>query len=113
MNDGEDRRTPLPAPLEDACRAVAQLGRKAAGRPVKHSVTIRGHATSVSLEAPFWDHLGNLAEDAGVPLAGLIAEIDAARGSLGLSNALRLFVLACLGHGDQAKGTFQESPPGE
>ena len=58
----------------------------------KHSVTINGHATSVSLEAEFWAELKRLAAAEGVALAALISQIDTRRSS-GLSGALRVFVL--------------------
>ena len=64
------------------------------GRPVKHSLTLRGHRTSVSLEAEFWDAFRAIAAEQGRPLNALAAEIDAARGTgLGLASAIRLFVL--------------------
>lgn len=65
-------------------------------RPVKRSVVIKGHKTSVSLEPPFWSALKEIAEARGISLAALIAEIDAARGpepGANLSSALRVFVL--------------------
>ncbi len=65
--------------------------------PVKRSVTIAGHRTSVSLEADFWDALGDIAAAKGCSVNGLIAEIDAARAPGapgGLSSAVRLYVLA-------------------
>ena len=58
----------------------------------KHSVTINGHATSVSLEAEFWAELKRLAAAEGLALAALISQIDSNRSS-GLSGALRVFVL--------------------
>lgn len=62
---------------------------------VKHSVRIAGHATSVSLEAPFWAALRAIAALRRVPLNALLAEIDAGRGG-NLSSAIRIFVLdAC------------------
>jgi predicted DNA-binding ribbon-helix-helix protein len=65
------------------------------GRPVKHSLTLRGHRTSVSLEAPFWDAFREIAAERGVALNELAAEIDAGRGAdIGLASAIRLFVLA-------------------
>lgn len=60
---------------------------------VKRSVSIRGHATSVSLEDEFWDALSGIAAERGQPVAALVAEVDAGRGDRGLSSALRLFVL--------------------
>lgn len=60
---------------------------------VKHSLTIAGHRTSISLEQVFWDALSQLAGARGQSLATLVAEIDAARGSANLSSAIRVFVL--------------------
>ena len=62
-------------------------------RPVKHSLTLRGHRTSVSLEEPFWREFRRLAEDRGRSVNDLAAEIDAGRGDLGLASAIRVFVL--------------------
>ncbi len=59
----------------------------------KRSVTINGHATSISLEAPFWQELKRMADEAGLSVAALIARIDAGRKSGNLSSALRLAVL--------------------
>jgi predicted DNA-binding ribbon-helix-helix protein len=60
----------------------------------KHSVTIRGHRTSYSLEKPFYDDLVAIAASRGMPLAALIAEIDERRPrTANLSAALRLYVL--------------------
>ena len=60
----------------------------------KHSVTIRGHRTSYSLEKPFHDDLAAIAASRGMALAALIAEIDENRQrSANLSSALRLYVL--------------------
>ncbi|HEX7929903.1 MAG TPA: ribbon-helix-helix domain-containing protein [Sphingomicrobium sp.] len=49
------------------------------GRPVKRSVTIAGHETSISLEPMFWNALEHAATVAGKPINSLIADIDAAR----------------------------------
>ncbi|MBC7521674.1 MAG: ribbon-helix-helix domain-containing protein, partial [Sandarakinorhabdus sp.] len=46
---------------------------------VKHSLTIAGHATSLTLEPVFWDALKAAAVADGKPLAALVAEIDEAR----------------------------------
>lgn len=65
------------------------------GRPVKRSIMIAGHRTSVSLEGPFWQGLKELADAEDLTVAQLIAQIDAARGDVdtGLSGALRVAVL--------------------
>jgi predicted DNA-binding ribbon-helix-helix protein len=47
--------------------------------PVKRSVMIAGHSTSISLEPVFWQALKSEAESEGVPLSALVARIDAAR----------------------------------
>ncbi|GAB4124509.1 MAG: ribbon-helix-helix domain-containing protein [Rhodothalassiaceae bacterium] len=64
----------------------------AGGGPVKRSIRIAGHATSISLESAFWEELRRIAEKRGQALARLVAEIDATR-ETNLSSALRLFVL--------------------
>jgi predicted DNA-binding ribbon-helix-helix protein len=63
-------------------------------RPVKHSVTLHGHRTSVSLEDEFWREFKEIAAREAKPINVLVAEIDAARGlDIGLASAIRLFVL--------------------
>jgi predicted DNA-binding ribbon-helix-helix protein len=47
--------------------------------PVKRSVLIAGHPTSISLEPIFWHALEVAAGDSGRPVNALVAEIDAAR----------------------------------
>jgi predicted DNA-binding ribbon-helix-helix protein len=47
--------------------------------PVKRSVMIAGHATSISLEPVFWEALVDAAAEAGLPLSALVARIDADR----------------------------------
>ena len=60
---------------------------------IKRSVAIAGHRTSVSLEAPFWDALKDVAARRAVSVQALIGEIDADRGRANLSSAVRVFVL--------------------
>ncbi len=59
----------------------------------KRSLTIRGHATSISLEEEFWQSLKQLAAQHGLALAALVTEIDSTRGAQNLSSALRVYVL--------------------
>jgi predicted DNA-binding ribbon-helix-helix protein len=47
--------------------------------PVKRSVTIAGHETSISLEPVFWEALRDAAGELGLPVNALIAQIDVAR----------------------------------
>ena len=63
-------------------------------RPAKHSLTLRGHRTSVSLEPEFWAALRAMARAEGLALNELAARIDARRGARGLASALRVAVLA-------------------
>ncbi len=59
----------------------------------KHSVMVAGHATSISLEAAFWEALRSEATRRSLAIASLIGEIDAVRGKANLSSALRVHVL--------------------
>jgi len=71
--------------------------------PVKRSMMIAGHATSISLEPIFWEALRHAAEAEGVPLNALVARLDAerveARQPANLASAIRvwLFERATLG----------------
>ncbi|RJL06277.1 hypothetical protein D3P06_04365 [Paracoccus aestuarii] len=68
--------------------------------PIKRSVTIEGHPTSVSLEDAFWKALAASAAARGLTRVALIGRIDRARPPhIGLATALRLFVLADRGDG--------------
>ena len=75
-------------------------------RPLKRSFSLDGHRTSVSLEAPFWDALQDVARGEQVSLAALVQRIDHARGKagslatesdasvdIGLSGAIRVYLL--------------------
>ncbi len=63
-------------------------------RPVKHSLTLQGHRTSVSLEEEFWQAFRQIAKAQNLPLNALAAKIDAGRDpDTGLASAIRLYVL--------------------
>lgn len=47
--------------------------------PVKRSVTIAGHPTSISLEPVFWDALEAEAVRQALPINALVARIDVER----------------------------------
>ena len=49
------------------------------GPPVKRSVTIAGHETSIALEPVFWEALEKAAVEDKLPLNAVIARIDAKR----------------------------------
>ncbi|MEX0349651.1 MAG: ribbon-helix-helix domain-containing protein [Paracoccaceae bacterium] len=64
-------------------------------RPVKRSLTLQGHRTSVSLEDAFWQAFREIAHEKEMPINVLAAEIDAARDpETGLASAIRLYILA-------------------
>jgi predicted DNA-binding ribbon-helix-helix protein len=63
-------------------------------RPRKHSLTLRGHRTSVSLEDTFWTAFRDVAAAEGKGINELATEIDDARGvTAGLASAIRVYVL--------------------
>ncbi len=68
--------------------------------PVKRSVEIAGHKTSISLEPLFWELLREAAAERNVPLNALVAEIDAERIQAdvppGLASAIRLWLTRAL-----------------
>jgi predicted DNA-binding ribbon-helix-helix protein len=68
--------------------------------PVKRSVEIAGHKTSVSLEPLFWELLRQAAAREQVPLNALVARIDEERiraaAPPGLAGAIRLWLVANL-----------------
>ena len=64
-------------------------------RPIKRSMTISGHRTSVALELEFWHALQLIAEHRSLHHSTLIAEVDGRRRqSESLAGALRVFALS-------------------
>ena len=77
--------------------------------PVKRSVTIAGHETSIGLEPLFWKALERAAADEGLPLNALIARIDAERlersPPANLASAIRQWLFSrALGSGEDGGG---------
>ena len=66
--------------------------------PIKRSVEIAGHKTSISLEPMFWDMLRTAAKAEGVPVNALVARIDAERiraaNPCGLAGAVRIWLVS-------------------
>jgi len=76
--------------------------------PVKRSMTIAGHTTSITLEPIFWQALEESARAANLPLSALVARIDAERimqdDPPNLGSALRCWLLAsALSNGSDAR----------
>jgi predicted DNA-binding ribbon-helix-helix protein len=68
--------------------------------PVKRSVEIAGHKTSISLEPLFWDLLRQAAAAEGLPINALVARIDGERIGApvppGLAGAVRVWLVGWL-----------------
>ena len=68
--------------------------------PVKRSIEIAGHKTSISLEPLFWEILRAAAAREGIPVSALVARIDAERIASptppGLASAIRLWLVGWL-----------------
>ncbi len=66
--------------------------------PVKRSVQIAGHKTSISLEPLFWDMLKSAATQNGLAINALVAQIDAERIKSdtppGLASAIRIWLVS-------------------
>ena len=77
--------------------------------PIKRSVEIAGHKTSITLEPVFWELLRDQAEAQRVPINALVARIDAQRieadEPVGLASAVRQYLV-----GKLAAGGEQQSP---
>jgi len=73
--------------------------------PVKRSIEIAGHKTSISLEPLFWNLLKQAAAREGLPLNALVARIDAERIAAptppGLASAIRVWLASAQAAGDE------------
>ena len=68
--------------------------------PLKRSIEIAGHKTSISLEPLYWELLKQAAVAEALPLNALVARIDAERIQAprppGLAGAVRIWLVAWL-----------------
>jgi len=68
--------------------------------PIKRSVEIAGHKTSISLEPLFWELLKQAAAVEAMPINALVARIDAERIAAatppGLAGAIRVWLVGWL-----------------
>jgi predicted DNA-binding ribbon-helix-helix protein len=76
--DGRAQREPIGGAdfLLAGCKGMPMI---AYHPPVKRSVTIAGHETSISLEPIFWSALEKAANDLQLPINALVARVDAER----------------------------------
>lgn len=78
----------------------------------KHSLTLRGHRTSVSLEPEFWQAFRDIASKRGMSVNALATELDASRAG-GLASSIRVFVLRSAlagGFAPQGSGALEPAP---
>lgn len=72
--------------------------------PVKRSVEIAGHKTSITLEPVFWEMLRDAAHARGVPVNAIVAQIDVERldadEPTGLASAIRQWLVGQQRDGD-------------
>ena len=59
----------------------------------KRSISLSGHATSLALEAEFWETLGEMAAARSCSLASLIIDVDSRRADSPLASACRVAAL--------------------
>ena len=93
------------SPMWRKCRLLIRLSTKAIAMatpyhpPVKRSIEIAGHKTSISLEPVFWEWLKHVAAEEGLPINALVARIDAERLEAetppGLASAIRVWLATC------------------
>ena len=72
--------------------------------PIKRSVEIAGHKTSITLEPVFWDLLRDRAEVLGIPINALVARIDAQRIEADEPVGLRQYLVEMLATGGEREG---------
>lgn len=78
---------------------------------LKRSVTIQGHATSLTLEPVFWEALRAAAAEEGLSINALVARIDTARDT-NLSSAVRVWLFRrSQARGASPSGGNQASSP--
>ena len=81
--------------------------------PVKRSVEIAGHKTSISLEPLFWSMLKDAAAREGTAMAQLVARIDGERikadPAPGLAGAIRVWLVVNAKGGEVAPAALAEA----
>jgi len=81
--------------------------------PLKYSVVLHGHRTSVSLEPLFWEMLTHAAAMRGLSINALVARIDAERiraaAPPGLASAIRVWLVT----NQKGGGIASAALPGE
>jgi predicted DNA-binding ribbon-helix-helix protein len=82
--------------------------------PVKRSLAIHGHKTSISLEPLFWSMLKDAAAREGTSMAQLVARIDGERikadPAPGLAGAIRVWLVVNAKGGEVAPAAPADDP---
>ena len=82
--------------------------------PHCRNVTVGGRRTSVRMEPIIWHSLNEIASANGMSVNSLCNRIDSVRGAVGLTAAIRLFVLSYYKlWSHQAQNGCTEPPPAE
>ncbi|HEV7370702.1 ribbon-helix-helix domain-containing protein [Arenibaculum sp.] len=68
---------------------------------VTRTVVVRGHRTSIRMESVFWHLIESISTTEGLGVDDLLSEIDARRGQLTLTAAVRVFAVTY----------FKDAPP--
>lgn len=80
--------------------------------PVKRSITIAGHPTSISLEPAFWSALEAAAVRRGLPINAIVAQIDHLRIGAddppNLASAIRSWLFALRQNCDNGENDSQQ-----
>ena len=66
--------------------------REPSSLPIRN-VVVAGHRTSVRLEGVMWDSLRDIAQRLGIGVNQLVTEIDGRRDGLGLTAAIRVYIV--------------------
>ena len=74
-------------------RRDKQVGQPVASTKRQRSVKLSGHKTSIKLEEPFWQAIGEIAQARGCSISALIRSVAAKRVDGNLSSTVRVFVL--------------------
>lgn len=62
----------------------------------KHSITLMGHKTSISIESEFWEELKQIARVQNKSINEIISSIDIGKNSGNLSSSIRVFIIQYL-----------------
>ncbi|MBD5398993.1 ribbon-helix-helix domain-containing protein [bacterium] len=62
----------------------------------KHSITLMGHKTSISIESEFWEELKQIARVQNKSINEIISSIDIGKNSGNLSSSIRIFIIQYL-----------------